>query len=353
MSGVGDREQGGPACQTASSDANENLGKQLDLDFFEKLLGDESIEINGGYEETQAKFLQDCATVQTHRHEPATATSKSGSKTLPTHTDDLMRDHELEAQQIPAGATNENAGDENGVSPPVAEGVEPAQSDGMGIFEFSTSIANSVDTPLSDTGKYVDVNHIATDEQCEAQYDALPDAAPAGTAADAAVHASAAEPFHAEHSALHGLDVQMQTEGGEEDLAAAEPENSHPLVVNPNDLGWADWRLNDSLPLGDVEDPLSKFAPWGEASSSDTASDGGKEEGEGQPEVEGQQEDGREKEAGEAGDGEGARQGKNNTKPIVQVRAFVCLFQYLCACQVTCYCFHARDLVILYVMLYA
>lgn len=321
MSGVADPEREGTAYQTASSDANEHLP----FEFLENLLGEGSIGINGGYEGSQAKSLQDCATGEP-RSEPATATSKSASKNLPTHNDDIMQDHNLESQQcaMPAGAANENAADVNTTNRPLTVGggaVQPAQSDGMRLFQFSISV-DDVDAPTSDNGKCFDTNITAGERGAEPDA-ALPDVA-TSTGADLAVHPSSAEPFHSEHAALHSPDMPLQSEGDHGGLAAADADNSHPLVVN--DLGWHDWRLNDSAPLADalVHDPLSKFPAWGEASSTDTGSEGGKDEGEveGRPEVEGQQQDdGRDKGEGDAGDGEGgARQGKNNTKPIVQVR---------------------------------
>lgn len=328
MSGVADPQRTGTAYQTASSDANEHLGKQLDtLEFCENLLGEESFGIHGGYEESQAKSLQDCATGQT-RYEPATATSKSASKTLSTHTADIMQENGIESEQFvtQADVANGNAGD-IAQHRPLAEGsvaVQPSQSDGIGLFDISAPVPD-VDAPTSENGKYFDSNINAT-ERCSVPNTTLPDVTPSA-AGDGVSHPTSAEPFHAEHGTLHTLDMPIQPESRPGTLASQDAENAHPLVVN--EMPWHDWRLNEGTPLSDtlVQDPLSTFSPWGEASSTDTGSEGGKEEGErDQTEVDGQQqEDGRDKGDGEpgdgdAGDGEGAvRPGKNNTKPIVQV----------------------------------
>ena len=249
---------GASAYQTASCETGGEARApgQLDthtFDFLDNLLGDDSIGINGGYEEAQAKSLQDCATGHevAARHEPATATSKSASKTLPTHADDILQDNAMQDDTLETQQHTTEAGAAAAEDPPhnpLAEGVaaaRPAQSDGINLFEFSTSVAD-VDAPTSDNGKYVDASNPA-DDRCAEAAAALPSASPS-VAADGTPSAYAAEAFHSEHGALPSIDMPpLQGDAGTTDMTVADRDHSHPLVVN--DLGWHDWRLNESAPL--------------------------------------------------------------------------------------------------------
>lgn len=224
MSGVADRA--GIVHQTASADANEHLGKQFDtLEFCENLLGEESFGINGVYEESQAKSLQDCATGQPAL-EPATATStsKSVSQTLPTHASDVVQEHGLESHQFsaPPNDANENTEGVNAQARPIADGdgnVQSTRGDDMSLFNLPTTVADATAT-ASDNGKYFDTN-VTTGEHCTVPSATLPEVPP-GTTAEGSVQPTATEPFHADHDALHSLDtthalhsldIHMQAEG--------------------------------------------------------------------------------------------------------------------------------------------